>query len=303
MRLGTRRVSGLVVIVLASGLSVCGGKDKAAGPTGNPSTPPPTVTTPPAPVATPDTLFSCYLGDGSATSSCQRENPSFLSDVDTAINQLVQHQPSIFNLEDELGAGGYKVLSPGQYYVGVMRNLQAMGFCANFDGEEMQVKNTNDFSDQYHIMISSGYIRRGDSSYRATCYPAAFPVGGSGLPGQRADCALPPSREIACGREEPSFLGDVDRSIDELAQQRPDLFNFADNQAGTNWFKVVNVQGYLDGMIAQMKAKGYCAMWDGEELVAKKENKFTDHFDILTGDDHVRRGEGSYRTTCYPAAF
>jgi hypothetical protein len=305
MELGTRRLLGLGVIVLTSSLTVCGGKSNDAP--GGASSPPPvgtaTPTPPPTPLATPDTLFSCAIGDGSASSSCQRENPSFLNEVNTAIDQLVQQQPQIFDLGNALGDGGYKVLSPGQYYVGVMRNLQHMGFCANFDGEEMQVKNTNEFSDQYHIMISSGYVRRGSSSYRATCYPAAFPVGGAGLPGQRADCSLPPSREIACGREEPSYLDDVERSIDQLAQQQPGLFNLTDFQSGTDWFKVVNVQGYIDGMVAQMRAKGYCALWDGEELVAKKENRFTDHFDILTGDDHVRRGAGSYRVSCYPAAF
>ena len=301
MRLGTRWLHGVAVIVLASVVSVCGGKDQPAAPVGEPSAPP--ATTPPAPVATPDALFSCHLGDGSATNSCKREAPSFLEDVDTAINKLVKEQPDIFDLEEQLGDGGFKVMSPGQYYVGVMRNLQAMGFCANFDGEEMQVKNTNDFSDQYHIMISSGHVRRGPASYRATCYPAAFPVGGTGLPGQRKDCDLPPSREIACGREQPSFLNDVDKSIQSLAEKHPNLFDFNDTQSGTDWFKVVNVQGYIDGMIEEMLAKGFCARFDGEELVVKKENTYTDHYDILTGDDHVRRGEGSYRVTCYPAAF
>jgi hypothetical protein len=301
MNLGTRRLGGLAVIVLASVLSVCGGKDQPAAPAGEPSAPP--ATTPPAPAATPDAVFSCHLGDGSATNSCQRENPSFLDDVDAAINKLVKEEPDIFDLEEELGAGGFKVVSNGRYYVGVMRNLQAMGFCANFDGEEMQVKNTNEFSDQYHIMISSGHVRRGAASYRATCYPAAFPVGGTGLPGQRKDCDLPPSREIACGREQPSFLNDVDQSIQALAQKHPTMFDFNDTQSGTDWFKVVNVQGYIEGMISEMRAKGFCAMFDGEELVVKKENTYTDHYDILTGDDHVRRGEGSYRVSCYPAAF
>jgi hypothetical protein len=301
MRLGTRRLGGFAVIVLASVLSVCGGKDQPSAPAGEPSAPP--ATTPPAPAATPDALFSCHLGDGSATNSCQRENPSFLDDVDTAINQLVKQEPDIFDLNEQLGDGGFKVVSNGRFYVGVMRNLQAMGFCANFDGEEMQVKNTNDFSDQYHIMISSGHVRRGASSYRATCYPAAFPVGGTGLPGQRKDCDLPPSREIACGREQPSFLNDVDQAIQALAQKHPTMFDFNDTQSGTDWFKVVNVQGYIDGMISEMRAKGFCAKFDGEELVVKKENTYTDHYDILTGDDHVRRGEGSYRVSCYPAAF
>jgi len=41
-------------------------------------------------------------------------------------------------------------------------------------GGEIAVKKTNEFNDQYHIMISDGHIRRGDASYRATCYPAWF---------------------------------------------------------------------------------------------------------------------------------
>jgi hypothetical protein len=290
------------VAALASFLSVCGGGGNSQ-PAAPAATPPPVVTTPPAPQATPDALFSCPLGDGTTAYGCQRTSPAFLNEVDTAINQLVQEHPEVFDLTDQLGDGGFKVVSPGQYYVGVMRNLQHMGFCANFDGEEMQVKNSNDFNDQYHIMISSGYVRRGASSYRTTCTPASFPVGGANLPGQRKDCTLPPSREIACGRENNSYLADVDQSIASLAEKHPELFNFGDTQSGTDWFKVVNVQGYIDGMIAEMRAKGYCAMWDGEELVAKKSNDYTDHYDILTGDDHVRRGEGSYRVTCYPAAF
>jgi hypothetical protein len=49
-----------------------------------------------------------------------------------------------------------------------------MGYCAFYDGEEMAVKNTNKFNDQYDISTSSGYIRRGDGSYRSTCWPAWF---------------------------------------------------------------------------------------------------------------------------------
>lgn len=174
MKLGTRQVAGAVVAVLASFLSVCGGGGGNSQPAAPAATPPPPVTTPPAPQATPDAVFSCHLGDGSNAYGCQRTSPAFLNEVDTAINQLVQEHPEVFDLTEQLGDGGFKVVSPGQYYVGVMRNLQAMGFCANFDGEEMQVKNSNAFNDQYHIMISSGHVRRGEASYRATCTPAWF---------------------------------------------------------------------------------------------------------------------------------
>ena len=49
-----------------------------------------------------------------------------------------------------------------------------MGYCAFYDGEELAIKNTNDFSEQYDISTSQGYVRQGDGSYRATCWPAWF---------------------------------------------------------------------------------------------------------------------------------
>ena len=44
-----------------------------------------------------------------------------------------------------------------------------MGLCAAFDGEELQVKNSNDFNDQYDIELSTQHIRRGPSAYASTC--------------------------------------------------------------------------------------------------------------------------------------
>ena len=38
--------------------------------------------------------------------------------------------------------------------------LRSKGFCADYDLVELRVKNTNDFNDQYDIMISQGYVRR-----------------------------------------------------------------------------------------------------------------------------------------------
>ena len=38
-------------------------------------------------------------------------------------------------------------------------------------------------------------------------------------------------------------------------------------------------------------------------MAVKKENGFSDQYDILAGDGYTRRGEGSYRVTCYPAAL
>ena len=56
----------------------------------------------------------------------------------------------------------------------MIKNLNAAGYCAYYDGEELAVKSSNAFNDQYDILVSSGHIRRGAGSYRSTCNPSWF---------------------------------------------------------------------------------------------------------------------------------
>jgi hypothetical protein len=56
----------------------------------------------------------------------------------------------------------------------VVQAIRATGRCAIFDGEEVAVKNTNDFSDQYDIITFNNFVRWGDGAYAATCRPARF---------------------------------------------------------------------------------------------------------------------------------
>ena len=56
---------------------------------------------------------------------------------------------------------------------------------------------TNDFSEDYDMLLSSGHMRRGDGAYRQTCTPATFPVdrdGGRTADRQRLRPALPAAR-------------------------------------------------------------------------------------------------------------
>ena len=52
--------------------------------------------------------------------------------------------------------------------------LREAGFCAVKDHNEIGVKVDNSLNDQFHIMLSSGHVRRGEASYRSTCRPAWF---------------------------------------------------------------------------------------------------------------------------------
>ena len=152
----------------------CGG----SSPTVPPSPPPsigPTVAPSTPPSADPG-ASSCKYGKGTVSTFCDRQVAAFGADVDAAIMLLVQQRPDIFDLNQQAGEGGYKVLKPDDYYAGVIANLQARDFCAGFDLVELQVKNSTSFSEQYDIMLASGHIRRGAGAYRATCSPPAFPL-------------------------------------------------------------------------------------------------------------------------------
>ena len=78
---------------------------------------------------------------------------------------------------------------------------------------------------------------------------------------------------------------------------RPELFDFTVHATGATWPGVKDFHAYHEAIAQSMIAKGYCARFDGEEIVAKKENRFSEHFDVFLGEGFVRRGEGIYRST------
>lgn len=168
-----RRALGSVAAGVLLTAWACSGSSSSVG---GPSAPTPTPAPAPTPAASPSPPAAQSCPKGTLDSTCVRSNPMYLTDVDTAINQLVQQRPEIFDLNNTSGPGGFFVKDAEAYYAGVIKNLEAMGFCAAFDLKELQVKKTNDFSEQYDILLGSGHIRRGTGSYRATCSPAVFPV-------------------------------------------------------------------------------------------------------------------------------
>jgi hypothetical protein len=125
----------------------------------------------------------CTLGAGTRGAACARSNTRLLTSVEAAIDSLVRQKPGIFDLTSDAlpGWGHYKVLDAQAYLDGVVANLQAGGLCAQRDpddgnNERIQVKTTNEYSEDFDILVSTGFMRRGTGAYRQTCNPAAFPV-------------------------------------------------------------------------------------------------------------------------------
>ncbi len=155
-------------------------------PASNPApTPLPTATAPPVPGTSPPPTpvptpppppsgGSCSLGPGDPNHSCSRTSNTFLADVDTAINRVVDSKPHLFDKNAKVCNTCYRIKDHDAYVAAVETEMRRMGYCVHYDGEELGVKNTNTFNDQYDISTSSGFIRRGDGSYRSTCRPAWF---------------------------------------------------------------------------------------------------------------------------------
>ena len=289
---------------LAAALLACGGGSSPSTPSTPPATTPP-ATLPPTPVD-PPLSASCNrlnLGTASGKEKCGPESPNFFDDLDRSIDTVIAQRPDIFDLNQFAGPGGYKVLSEGAFFVAVIQDLDKQGLCGGIYGEELAVTNINDYSDNFDIIDAKHYIRRGTNSYRSTCVPASFttPQAPAGLtPG----CKLPASVSLSCGRENQAFLQVVEDAIVQLSKEQPGIFDFRDIQTGTtDWWRVNDPAAYTQGVVKIILARGLCARWDGEELNVKANNVSSDNYDILTAQGHVRRGEGSYRVTCYPAYF
>jgi hypothetical protein len=251
------------------------------------------------PAAFPGAGSWARLGLGAVSYDCRDEAAAFQAQVQESIDSLRRDQPDLF----DTNALGLHVTSPGRFYVGLIERLDRMGLCAAFDGHELAVKSSDAFNDQYQVLTSTWNVRQFGSSYQVTCFPAAFPSAAPGYPPANAACRLPSSREVACAPEGARFFADVDASIAEVARRTPQVFDLGD-QATEGGYRIVDAAGWKGGLIDAMASRGYCARHDGEEFVFKRgSNQLSEHYDLESSQGYVRRGEGTYQATCYPAAF
>jgi hypothetical protein len=167
-----KAASVLAVVAALLGSWTCGGSP----PTTTPLTTLPEPTSAPSPVD--PVTASCPLGKGDVDARCGATAVRLLAPVQAAIDALVAHRPELFNKQEDAGGRQYRVLDPDAYLDGIVSELAAAGLCAErtLDLERVLVKSTNGFSEEWDVITSSRYIRRGTSGYRSTCSPAAFPL-------------------------------------------------------------------------------------------------------------------------------
>lgn len=170
----------LVVVCVLAALGCSSGRSPTSVPTPTPSLPTPTPLTGPTPPPFQPVEKGCTRGRGTASARCDRSRSGsvLLADLDAAIDQVVREHPDYFNLNEVQGAGGYRLLNRDAYLGAVIGAAEKRGLCAAVDmfGEILMLKRDDGQSEEFAIDTPRSFLRRGESSYGATCTPAAFPL-------------------------------------------------------------------------------------------------------------------------------
>jgi hypothetical protein len=188
----------VVSAVLGLGALSCGGGSKTpSGSSGNNPTPTPVPTPTPSSGGGNPSAAACPIGPGDDNAECAKTSAKLEGAILSAIDTIVAQQPQIFDKTQEAGTGTgqYKVLDKEAYLNGIVRILQANGYCSERDPddgayERILIKNENGFSENFDILTESGNLRR-NGIYFETCTPANFPVDRAGLPPAGSGCGWP----------------------------------------------------------------------------------------------------------------
>lgn len=111
-----------------------------------------------------------------------------------------------------------------------------------------------------------------------------------------------------CGKGTSRLIDAVFIAMDTLVQTKPQIFDKTQEAgAGTGQYLVLDKEAYLNGLVSNLTAAGFCAQRDPddfnyERIQVKNENGFSENYDILTGSGYMRRN-GIYYETCTPASF
>jgi hypothetical protein len=242
---------------------------------------------------------------GSAA-GCHLQASDFLGKVSDAVS-IAQNSTAVDPDTRETYAivSNEKIQGPSAYLKLVIDTLDRQGLCAAYDGEELNVRTSNGFNEQFDIITGTGGSW---TKYMSTCSPATpIPVLAT-PPNLDPECKLAPSKETYCDRVSSQYGGDVFAALDEvIAQDRqlanPLIFDFGSRAPGTeSGFRVVNVPLYFSKMREKMRARGYCNIYSGDDeiLIKKGTNRLSEHWDLLSGEGYSLR---LLAATCHDAAF
>lgn len=301
-----------LVLVFIAGLPGCGDKGPTTPTAGVTPTPAPTAqpTATPPPAVSPTLPQSCRSlpPTSGSPSGCVRGTPSFLNRVKDAVNSTIgaTYRDPQTNATFEIVQGNGRIQVASAYLKTVADALDRQGVCAVYDGEEIWVSDGGGYNEHYDIITAEGFSW---TNYAVTCRPALpMPRLPPAPPVRDPDCRnLPPSAFTFCTRDSSAYEGDAWDAQDlviaeDRARPMPQIFNFNQrfNSSTEYGYRIVDEPLYISEILKKLKGKGFCAIYDGDEFLVKRNNVFSDHFDMIRADGFAIR---TYASTCRDAAF
>ncbi|HET7747458.1 MAG TPA: hypothetical protein VFM29_09170 [Vicinamibacteria bacterium] len=127
--------------------------------------------------------------------------------------------------------------------------------------------------------------------------PAWTPVGTYTCPLGKGDV----NAVCGAGSAQPVFLAQVQAAVDEVVRTRPELVDT--NRVFQGGYLVVEVEKFYLAVAGVLQAQGLCAGWDLAELQVKDNQGFSEQYQLLHPNDHLRRDASAFRATCTPSSF
>jgi hypothetical protein len=119
----------------------------------------------------------------------------------------------------------------------------------------------------------------------------------------RLACQLPRMPDHGnCRYQAFVFWEPMEKALDEVIALHPEVFDMERVRGCDKCFYIVDGHAFYRHLIERLERQGLCAQCD-EECGIKNTNAFNEQWDMIVADGYVRWGVGSYRATCYPAAF
>ena len=145
--------------------------------TPSPSAPQTNPTPTPATSPTPDNDTvnvvgqSCAPAPAPGNERCPVEGSGLLDALEAALDQLIAERPTWFRRED--GSDQLVGVDEKTYDWALIDVLRRRGYCAGFYAEEISVRRSPEYSENFDVLTSSHGVRRGPGAYRSTCHPAS----------------------------------------------------------------------------------------------------------------------------------
>jgi hypothetical protein len=140
-------------------------------PTPPPGSGEPTPNPTPTPSGVPPASQSCAPAPAPGNERCPREGSSeFLAVVESAYDTLIAEHPNWFS-----GSGPARTvnISEHDWTWAVINTIRRKGYCAGLYAEEVSVRTSRAYSENFDVLTSASTIRRGEGAYRSTCTPAS----------------------------------------------------------------------------------------------------------------------------------